>query len=287
MEPITAAAATAALVMKYLLPEISNLGEQVLEKSGDAASDAAVGFGQRLLRRLLRRRPGSPTDVIEQGIERRVLAVSADPGQQNASIQLEGAIEDLLTADPELLASVRELLDQAPGETSVRQGDGSIFAGRDIGTVFAGQNNTYYAREDPKDLAAKYFSAGEQHLSMGLFREAAEDFRQARVHDPHNQAAYFLGAVAGLDGQKAFRASLQRIREVERLIQGAMALGDGAIYHYFLAYLQYDYYERRSLKEQGSWRASFTEAWTKGVTPGQIDSLFRFLSVENPLPALR
>jgi tetratricopeptide (TPR) repeat protein len=285
MEPITIAA-TAAMVMKFVLPAIKSLGAQVLEKSGDSTSDAVVSFGQRLLGQLLSRRgPAGPMAALERGIERRVSAIAADPAQQNAPIQLEGAVEDLLTADPEMLASIRELLARAP---EVHQGDGSVYAGRDIsGTVYAGQGNHYYAREDPKEVAAKHFAAGEEHLSLGLFSEAAEDFRQARMLAPRNQAAYYLGAIAALDGQKAFRASLQCIRAVERLIQGAIGLQDRPIYHYFLAYLHYDYYERKSLMAPESWRLPFNRAWDSGLTPDQIDSLFTKLSVVNPLPAHR
>jgi tetratricopeptide (TPR) repeat protein len=286
MEP-TAIATTAALVMKYVLPAIRSFGEQVLEKTEDSASDTVAGFGKRLLGLLLSRRArAGPTAALEQGIERRVRAIGADPGHQNASIQLQGAIEDLLAADSELLARIRGLLDQAIPEVTVHQGDGSFFAGRDIGTVYANRD-IYYAREDPVDMAAKHFAAGEQHLALGMFREAVEDFRQVRIHDPRHQAAYYLGAVAALDGQKAFRASLQCIREAERLIHGAIELQDSAICHYFLAYLKYDYYERKSLEVPGAWRAPFLQAGRRGITPDQVDALFRLLSVENPLPGLR
>jgi hypothetical protein len=48
-----AAAATAGAVMRYVLPAIRDLGERVLEASEDAAGNAVVGFGKRLLRAML------------------------------------------------------------------------------------------------------------------------------------------------------------------------------------------------------------------------------------------
>ena len=89
----------------------------------------------------------------------------------------------------------------------MQQGDRSVYAGRDIKTVYANRD-IYYAREDPVDMAAEHFAAGEQHLALGMFREAAEDFRQVRIHDPRHQPAYYLGAVAALDGQKRFALPL-------------------------------------------------------------------------------
>jgi hypothetical protein len=150
MEPITIAA-TAALVMKYLLPAIKNLGEKVLEQSENTVSDATVGFGKRLLHLLLHRggqfdqsRPQAT--LLERGVERRVLAVVNDPGQMKAPIQLEGAIEDLLSADSDLLASIVELLDGAPTE-EVRQGDRSSYIGRDnSGTIITGDGNAVIGR---------------------------------------------------------------------------------------------------------------------------------------------
>jgi hypothetical protein len=292
MEPVTIAA-TAALVMKYVLPAVKELGSSVLDKSQDEAGDATVRLGQRLLRQLLRGRQtgsvDSPTGVLEQGIERRVDAISADPGRQHPQIQLEGAIEDLLTADPQRLASVRALLGQGTSDFSVRQGDNSVFtSGPVLGPVYGGSGNIYnYAREDPRTVAAKHFAAGEQHLNLGLRREAAKEFALAAANDPANPDAYYLGAIALLDGSKAIRASLERVREVENLIRAAMGLEDRAIYHYFLAYLSHDYYERKFLKPPGSWQAPALEAVRKGLTQEAINSLFTRLSVENPLPGLR
>jgi hypothetical protein len=142
-----AAAATAGAVMHYVLPAIRDLGERVLEASEDAAGNAVVGFGKRLLRALLGRRPpavqGSPEVVVlRNGIERRVLVLARDPAQQKAASQLEGAIEDLLMADSGLLASIAALLETAPRATA-GQGDRSSYVGGDNpGTVITGDGNT-------------------------------------------------------------------------------------------------------------------------------------------------
>jgi hypothetical protein len=145
VEALTAAAA-AGVVMRYVVPAIRDLGEKVLEASEDSVSDAVVGFGRRLLRALLGRRPpaepGPEAVALRNGIERRVLALARDPAQQKTASQLEGAIEDLLMADPSLLASVAVLLEEAPRAT-VRQGDRSSYVGgNNSGTIITGDGNT-------------------------------------------------------------------------------------------------------------------------------------------------
>src|SRR5215216_1857469 len=112
MEALTAAAA-AGLIMSYLLPAIKDLGVKVIEESEDSVSTAVVGFGKRLLHSLLRgrfqnKKTRPEITVLENSVERRVLALVKQPGQEKAASQLEGAIEDLLVADPDLLASITE-----------------------------------------------------------------------------------------------------------------------------------------------------------------------------------
>jgi len=146
VEPLTAAA-TAGVVMNYVLPAIRDLGEKVLEASEVSVSNAVVGFGKRLLHALLDRRAQAAQSsrevvALRKGLERRVLALARDPAQQKAASQLEGAIEDLLMADSSLLASFATLLEKAP-QTTVRQRDRSSYVGGDnSGTVITGDSNS-------------------------------------------------------------------------------------------------------------------------------------------------
>lgn len=146
MDPLTATAA-AALVMKYLLPAVKDLGAKILDKSETAAADATVGFGRRLLARLLPRRdtgeqPSVEVGLREQDVARRVHAVADRPGQDKPVIALETAVEDLLHADPGLLAAICELLAAAP-KVAVRQGDRSGYVGGDNpGVIVTGDSNT-------------------------------------------------------------------------------------------------------------------------------------------------
>jgi hypothetical protein len=122
------------------------------------------------------------------------------------------------------------------------------------------------------------------HLRLGLHVKALEDFRLAMNAGAKSPDLYYLSAVAMLDGRKAFLAPLARIREAEDMIHAALKLEDRGVFHYVLAYLGFDYYERKSLKAPTPWPASLARAWNLGVTQDEIDSLFELLSVNDPLP---
>jgi hypothetical protein len=201
---------------------------------------------------------------------------------------LEGAIEELLRADRMLLTAVAELQRQAPpGDFEVHGNVSAPVMNHSSvgGSIYS--NSTVKYGDDPATLATRYFAAGEQHLAVGDCSAAVEDLRQARSYDARNPDTYYLGAIALLGRRSAFRATLETAREVERMIQAAVVLEDRAVFHYFLAYVRFDFYERNSLRPPGPWQASLQYAWSKGVTQPEIDSLFHLLAVENPFPSPR
>jgi hypothetical protein len=160
-------------------------------------------------------------------------------------------------------------------------GSGSSHVGRDnFGIVITGNGNIVRVGADP----GQHLKAGVDHLRLGLYAKALDDFRLAMNAGAESPDLCYLSAVATLDGRKAFLAPLARIREAEDLIHAALRLQDRGVLHYFLAYLGFDYYERKSLKAPTPWRASLARAWSLGVTQEEIDSLFELLSVNDPLP---
>jgi hypothetical protein len=293
MDPVTIAA-TAAAVMRYALPAIRDFGEKVLDTSEDSASDAVVGFGKKLLITLLTRRPRADKTrpdlmQLEAGVARRVLAVAQDPSQQKAVSQLEGAVEDLLLADPALYASVVAMLQRAPSET-FRQGDRSVHIdGPNYGMNITGSvtgnpiinNNNFGQPGVSKD---QHFTTGQKYLHLRLPAQALEEFTLATDTDSTNPDVYFLSAVATLNGEKAFLAPLAGIRRAQQLLEAATRLQDRGIFHYFMAYLVTDYYERKSLRAPVSASAAFSRALRLGVGQDEVIDLFHMLGVDNPLP---
>lgn len=171
------------------------------------------------------------------------------------------------------------MTDQADRQVSIGRGN--------FAPIINGDNNTYHAVEPPDVTAARHRAAGLQQLRLGLPSEAAGEFRSARAAEPGNPDDYYFGAIAELGGRKAFLAPLRCVRAADLLIHSALDLEDRPEFHYFLAYLRFDYYARKHLQPPAPWQLSFAEAWAKGLTQSRIDSLFTLLSVEDPLPAVR
>jgi hypothetical protein len=160
-------------------------------------------------------------------------------------------------------------------------GSGSSHVGGDnFGTIITGNGNVVGVGTDP----GRHLRSGVDHLRLGLHAKALEDFRLAMDAGASTPDLYYLSAVATLDGRKAFLAPLARIREAEDLIHAALRLEERGVFHYLLAYLGFDYYERKSLRAPTPWRASLARTWSLGVTQDEIESLFQLLSVNNPLP---
>lgn len=160
------------------------------------------------------------------------------------------------------------------------RGRWSHVGGDNHGVAIAGDGNFVYLGPD----RANHFKNGLRHIELGMHARAYEDFNLAMNFDAGNPDVYYLSAVAALNGQKAFLAPLSRIREVEGLIQAAIRTTERGVFHYFLAYVRYDYYERKSLRPPASWRLSLAQARRLGVRTDEINSLFSLLSVANPLP---
>jgi hypothetical protein len=73
-------------------------------------------------------------------VERRALAVARKPDQR-AAVQLEGAIEDLLSADPTTLGVIAALLEGVPSGGGQQQDRSSHVGGDNSGVIIAGDGN--------------------------------------------------------------------------------------------------------------------------------------------------
>jgi hypothetical protein len=156
--------------------------------------------------------------------------------------------------------------------------------GRDnFGIIITGNENVVRVERAPATGPKEYLERGRRYLQLGHYARALDDFKCA-IDGAATADGYYLCAVATLSGRKAFLAPLSGIREAEMFLRAAVRLEDRGIFHYFLAYLGFEYYERKSLRSPTPWRRSLMEARNRGVTQEEISTLFRLLTVANPLP---
>jgi hypothetical protein len=154
--------------------------------------------------------------------------------------------------------------------------------GRDnFGIIITGDDVHVHTDRSAEEL--RHLSNGEHHLRLGLYAKALDDLKRAMDTDPENSEIYYLSAAATLEGRKAVTVPLARIRECEALIHCALRLEPRGLFYYFLAYLAFDYYERKGLRAPIPAHSLFQLAWEAGVTTEEIQSLFTLLSVRNPL----
>jgi hypothetical protein len=126
---VVALAATAA---PYLANAVHAYGANVLERLQEAAADATVGVGGRLLQRLLGR-DGSPA------IEGAVVELAEDTTDEDRLAALRLQIRKALAADPGLARAVAQELSTA-GTSVVASGDRAVATQYLNGIVVTGDN---------------------------------------------------------------------------------------------------------------------------------------------------
>lgn len=156
--------------------------------------------------------------------------------------------------------------------------------GDNHGVVVTGDSNSVHVDLHQNTDPGQHLANGKHYLRLGLHAKALAELRQAMGTEDGDAEVCHLSAIAVLGGRKPILASLTQIREAENLIRAAIALDPRGIFFYFLAYLAFDYYERKSLRAPAPARTLLLQAWHLGVTPSEIASLFTALSVQNPLP---
>lgn len=125
--------AVAAAVVPYVAAAAGAYGAAVVDRVQDAAADATVGVGGRLLRRLLGREESAPA------VTAAVVDLAEDPEDEDRLAAVRLQIRKALAADPELAADVARML-QVAGVTVTASGERSIAAQTISGVAITGDN---------------------------------------------------------------------------------------------------------------------------------------------------
>lgn len=123
---------------------------------------------------------------------------------------------------------------------------------------------------------------GMCYLRLGLYDFAIKFFQKAIEDMIENSEVYFYAAVCMLKGKKAFLTPIAEIKRAEDYINAALALENKGLYYYFLAYLKYDFYERKQLNSLPTYLDILILAKENGVSKSDIQFLFELLKVSQP-----
>lgn len=120
------------------------------------------------------------------------------------------------------------------------------------------------------------------YLKLKLYAKALTAFEAAIENDFDDSETYFYAAVCLLKGKKAFLAQRSDINKCINYINAANMIEPRGIYYYFLAYIKYDYFERKYLNTSPSFTECLQLANDYGTSEYDISMLFDILGVAQP-----
>lgn len=120
------------------------------------------------------------------------------------------------------------------------------------------------------------------YLKLKLYDKALPAFELAMEDNFDNSETYFYAAVCLLKGKKAFLAQRADIDKAIEYINAALMIEPRGIYYYFLAYIKYDFFERKYLNTSPNYRECVQMSYDIGTSDFDKDMLFNILGVTNP-----
>ncbi|CAG7654007.1 hypothetical protein ACFQI7_32110 [Paenibacillus allorhizosphaerae] len=136
-------------------------------------------------------------------------------------------------------------------------------------------------RDHPEESSI-HTSIGMCYLRLRLHEKALESFEKATQYNFDNSETYFYAAVCLLKGKKAYLAPKAIIEKAQEYLNAALTIENRGIYHYFLAYIKYDFYERKFLRITPNYESELKNACVNNVTKEDIRKLFDLLNVDIP-----
>lgn len=122
-------------------------------------------------------------------------------------------------------------------------------------------------------------SMGMCLLKLNMYDKAYEKFDKAIEDSIDNPEAYFWAAVSLLKGKRPFLQLRNTVDQAIELANTARMLEDRGIFSYFIAYLKYDYYELKKLKQDPSYVEELQRA-SSSVTQEDIRMLAEILKID-------
>lgn len=126
------------------------------------------------------------------------------------------------------------------------------------------------------------FTLAGCYLKLKLYDKALQRFEEAIEENLDNPEASFYAAVSLLKGKKAFLTPIANIKKAIEYVNAALMVEDRGVFHYFLAYLKFDFYARKYLRVSPDWREELVMAQTTNLSSADCDMLFDILGVECP-----
>jgi len=120
-------------------------------------------------------------------------------------------------------------------------------------------------------------SMGMCYLKLKMYDKALEKFENAMEDNFDNSETFFFAAICVLNGQKPFLHNRADINKIIEYVNAAIAIEDRGIYHYFLAYVKHDYFERKFLNTSPTAQDEMDMAAQRRYSSTDVDMLRPFI----------
>ena len=120
------------------------------------------------------------------------------------------------------------------------------------------------------------------YLKLKMYDKALEAFGKAVEDNFDDSETYFYAAICCLGGKKAFLAQRSDINKAIEYIEAANMIEPKGIYYYLLAYIKYDYFERKYLNVTPNYADCLRMASENGTSEHDISELCSILGITRP-----
>lgn len=117
------------------------------------------------------------------------------------------------------------------------------------------------------------------YLKLKLYDKALSAFEKAMEDNFDNSETFFYAAICLLRGKKAFLQQRITIDKILKYMDAAIMIEPKGIYNYFLAYIKYDYFERKNLNTSPTYNYYLQIANECGISEYDIEQLYCILGV--------
>ncbi len=119
-------------------------------------------------------------------------------------------------------------------------------------------------------------------LHSGMYDEARSYYVKAIANGTTDSDAYYYASICLLRGKRPFVQQRSTIDAIVGYMNKALMLEKKAVYYYFIAYIKYDYFEKKYLKVNPNYRVTFQTAVQNGLTQSDVSKMYSLLGVERP-----
>lgn len=118
------------------------------------------------------------------------------------------------------------------------------------------------------------------YLKLKMYDEAYNAFLKAIEDNFEDADTYFYASLCVLKGKKAFLQTRPTIDRALELLNAAIMIQPKGIYHYYMAYLKYDYFKRKFLTTTPNYKDCLANAAKARYAEADVNEMYSILGVD-------